>query len=334
MSLAQTMTAAVVETRDGPFHLTDITRPTPGPGEVLVRVAASGLNPLDLKIRAEQAAHARHPLPAVLGLDLAGEVEALGPGVQDFAKGQGVYGLVGGVGGLQGAQAQYVAVDARLLARRPRTLDARQAAALPLVAITAWEGLVDRAQVKPGHSVLVQGGAGGVGHMAVQIALAKGARVYATALGEEDLAYLRALGAVAIDGARAVPDYLEEHTDGTGFEVVYDTGGGALLDASFQAVRRFGHVVSCLGWGVHALAPLSFKQATYSGVFTLQPLLSGEGRGHFGETLAAITDLVDQGLLEPRLHPGRFGLDALAQAYEALAMRGKGKVVVDVGQAR
>lgn len=335
MSLAQAMTAAVVETRDGPFRLMDIVRPNPGPGEVLVRVAASGLNPLDLKIRAEQAAHARHPLPAVLGLDLAGEVEAVGPGVEGFVVGQGVYGLVGGVGGLQGAQAQYVAVDARLLARRPRTLLARDAAALPLVAITAWEGLVDRARVSAGQSVLVQGGAGGVGHMAVQIALAKGAKVYATALGQEDLAYLRELGAVAIDGTQAVADYIEEHTGGAGFDIVYDTGGGALLDASFQAVRRFGHVVSCLGWGVHALAPLSFKQATYSGVFTLHPLLSGEGRGHFGEILSAIADLVDRDGLKPRIHPDRFGLDGLAEAYDALVGgKGKGKVVVDVGSTR
>jgi NADPH2:quinone reductase len=331
MSPTQTMIAAVVDSRDGPFTLQAVVRPTPGPGEVLVRVEASGLNPLDLKIRAEQAAHARNPLPAVLGMDLAGEVEAVGASVEGFAPGDRVYGLIGGVGGLQGANAQYVSVDARLLAKRPASLDARAAAALPLVAITAWEGLVDRAQIRPGQTVLVQGGAGGVGHLAVQIALAKGARVFATALGEEDQTYLRGLGAVAIDGARSVEDYVAEHTAGAGFEVVYDTGGGVLLDASFQAVKRFGHVVSCLGWGVHALAPLSFKQATYSGVFTLQPLLSGEGRGHFGEILAEVAALADLGVLKPRLHGGRFGLDALDAAYGTLASgRAGGKVVVDV----
>jgi NADPH:quinone reductase-like Zn-dependent oxidoreductase len=331
MSSIQTMTAAVVTSRDGPFALQPVARPTPGPAEVLVRVEASGLNPLDLKIRAEQAAHARNPLPAVLGMDLAGEVEAVGADVAGFTPGDRVFGLVGGVGGLQGAHAHYVSVDASLLAKRPTSLAAREAAALPLVAITAWEGLVDRAKVQPGQTVLVQGGAGGVGHLAVQIALTKGARVYATALGEADQNYLRDLGAVAIDGARAVEDYVAEHTAGAGFEIVYDTGGGALLDASFQAVKRFGHVVSCLGWGVHALAPLSFKQATYSGVFTLQPLLSGEGRRHFGEILAEVAALADLGALKPRLHEGRFGLDTLDAAYETLARgRAGGKVVVDV----
>ena len=162
-------------------------------------------------------------------MDVAGEVEAVGAGVEGFATGDRVYGLIGGVGGLQGAHAQYVSADARLLAKRPANLDARAAAALPLVAITAWEGLVDRAQIRPGQTVLVQGGAGGVGHLAVQIALAKGARVFATALGEQDQAYLRSLGAVAIDGARSVEDYVAELTAGAGFEVVYDTGGGAPL---------------------------------------------------------------------------------------------------------
>ena len=331
MSPIQTMTAAVVEARDGPFVLQTLARPTPGPGQVLVRVEASGLNPLDLKIRAEQAAHARNPLPAVLGMDVAGEVEALAADVRGFATGDRVYGLIGGVGGLQGSQAQYVAVDADLLARRPTSLDARGAAALPLAAITAWEGLIDRAQIQRGESVLVQGGAGGVGHLAVQIALAKGAKVYATALGEEDQAYLHGLGAIAIDGARPVEDYVAEHTGGAGFEVVYDTGGGALLDASFRAVKRFGHVVSCLGWGAHGLAPLSFKQATYSGVFTLHPLLSGEGRGHFGEILTQVAALAEAGALRPRLYDGRFGLDALDEAYQALASgRAHGKVVVDI----
>lgn len=334
MSSTQTMTAAVVDSRDGPFTLQTVSRPTPGQGEVLVRVEASGLNPLDLKIRAEQAAHARNPLPAVLGMDLAGRVDGFAADVEGFTMGDRVYGLIGGVGGLQGAHAQYVSVDARLLAKRPSSLDARAAAALPLAAITAWEGLIDRARIQLGQTVLVQGGAGGVGHLAVQIALAKGARVYATALGEEDLTYLRDLGATAIDGARSVEDYVGEHTAGAGFDIVYDTGGGTLLDASFLAVKRFGHVVSCLGWGTHALAPLSFKQATYSGVFTLQPLLSGECRGHFGQILTEVAALADLGVLKPRMHAGRYGLDALEAAYIALVSgRAGGKVVVEVAHS-
>jgi NADPH:quinone reductase-like Zn-dependent oxidoreductase len=142
----------------------------------LVRIAASGVNPLDTKIGAGVAAHARHPFPAILGIDLAGTVVAVGPDVPAFSEGDEVYGMTGGVGGVQGSLAEYAAVDATLLARKPKNLGMRDAASLPLVFITAWEGLVDRARVRSGQNVLIHGGAGGVGHVAVQLARAVGAR--------------------------------------------------------------------------------------------------------------------------------------------------------------
>jgi NADPH2:quinone reductase len=138
--------------------------PEPARGEVLVRISASGLNPLDTKIRAGSAAHARHPLPLVLGIDLAGVVVALGADVTRFKIGDEVYGMTGGVGGIQGSLAQYAAVDAQLLAHKPSNLSMREAAALPLAFITSYAGIVDRAHLQAGQTVLVQGGAGGVGH--------------------------------------------------------------------------------------------------------------------------------------------------------------------------
>lgn len=120
-----------------------VVRPEPAEGQVLVRIKASGVNPLDLKIAKGQAAHARHPLPAILGIDVAGIVESVGAGVTNFKPGDEVYGMTGGVGGLQGSLAEFVAADARLLAPKPKNLDMREAAALPLIFITAWEGLVD-----------------------------------------------------------------------------------------------------------------------------------------------------------------------------------------------
>lgn len=334
MSSSPSMTAALIETFDGPFTLRQIARPRPAEGQVLVRIFASGTNPLDTKIRAGSAAHAQSPLPAILGMDLAGVVAAVGEGVAGFAVGDEVYGFTGGVGGMQGSHAQYAAVDARLLAHKPANLTMREAAILPLVAITAWEGLIDRAKVQAGQTVLVQGGAGGVGHVVVQMALARGARVFATAL-EADLAYVESLGATAIDGTRLAADYTDDLTGGIGFDVVYDTGGGAMLDASFRAVKRFGHVVSCLGWGTHALAALSFKQATYSGVFTLHPLLENEGRAHFGEILAETAQLVEAGKLLPRLDPRDFTLATLDAAYDAVlglngAARQQGKIAVTI----
>ena len=160
------MQALVLTTHGSPLQTSTVERPEAASGQVLVRIKSSFVNPLDMKIAKAQAAHARHPLPAVLGIDMAGVVEDVGAGVAGFKRGDEVYGMTGGVGGVQGSLAEFVAADGLLLARKPRNLLMRAAAAVPLVFITAWEGLVDRAHVSAGQKVLVHGGAGGVGHMA------------------------------------------------------------------------------------------------------------------------------------------------------------------------
>lgn len=328
----ETMSAVVAEASSGALRMSIVARPEVSAGHVLVAVKAAAINPLDGKIRMSKAAHARQPLPAILGIDLAGTVEAVGDGVVGFRSGDRVFGMTGGVGGLQGSLAEFASVDAELLARAPGNLAMRDVAALPLVFITAWEGLVDRASVGAGQKVLVHGGAGGVGHVAIQIALSLGADVYATGTGD-GMAYIRSLGATPIDYKdTSVEDYVEEHTDGKGFDVVYDTVGGETLDKSFLAVRRFGHVVSCLGWGTHALAPLSFKAASYSGVFTLLPLLTPVGKRHHGEILVEATRLAEAGKLVPKVDPRRFQLSSAHEAFNAMETgKACGKLVVEVG---
>lgn len=332
MTTDPSMRALVVQETGGDFIDVQRPRPLPREGEVLVRIHASGVNPLDTKIRAGAAVHARHPLPAILGMDLAGVVQRVGPGVTGFRSGDEVYGLVGGVGGLQGTLAEFAAVDARLLSLKPINLSMREAAALPLITITAWEGLVDRAHVRAGQKVLVHGGAGGVGHAAVQIAVALGAEVFATGSSAQ-AGIIRGFGATPIDYATtSVEQYVDLYTGGAGFDVVYDTVGGAVLDASFRAARLYGgHVVSCLGWGTHALAPLSFRAATYSGVFTLIPMLSGHGRANHGHILREASRLAEAGRLLPLMDARRFDLDTALQAHQAIeAGTAKGKIVVDV----
>jgi NADPH:quinone reductase-like Zn-dependent oxidoreductase len=327
------MQAIVLNTFGAPLTQQDIARPAAGPGQVLVKVHASGVNPLDIKIATGKADHARAVLPAVLGIDLAGVVDSVGDGVQGFAPGDRVYGMTGGIGGVAGSLADYAAVDARLLARMPEQLPMRDAAALPLIFITAWEGLVDRARVSAGKTVLVQGGAGGVGHMVVQLAAAHGAQVYATGSAGQRVV-IESLGAVFIDRDTPVEDYVQQQTGGEGFDIVYDTVGGAVLDASFRAARRYhGHVVSCLGWGTHALAPLSFRAATYSGVFTLLPLISGEGRDHHGDIMREASALAAAGKLKVLLDTTRYTLtaDSVSAAHRALGEgTAKGKVVVEL----
>jgi len=319
-----------VEQSDGDFIETTVPDPIAKAGEVIVRVRASGVSPLDTKIRAGQAAHAKQPLPTVLGLDMAGVVVEVGEAVTAFKQGDEVYGMTGGVGGLQGSLAEFVVADADLLALKPASLSMREAAALPLNTITAWEGLVDRAAVRAGQKVLIHAGAGGVGHIAVQIAHAFGAQVFAT-VSADKTEFATRFGATAIDyKALSLEQYLVKYTDGAGFDVVYDTVGGKTLDDSFASVRRYtGHVLSCLGWGSHLLAPLSFRGATYSGVFTLLPLITGEGRAHHGNILAAAAKLADEGKLKPLLAGKHFDGSTIGQAHALVISGSLGKVVVE-----
>jgi NADPH2:quinone reductase len=178
---------------------------------------------------------------------------------------------------------------------------------------------------------LVQGGAGGVGNMVIQIARAFDATVFATGAASR-AALIEQLGATPIDYARMrVEEYVAACTAGRGFDLVYDTAGGTSLDASFNAVARFGHVISSLGWGTHALAPLSFRAATYSGVFTLLPLLTGEGKAHHGEILREATRLAEAGMIKPIVDSHCFGLDDVHAAHTLVEDRqAQGKVVVSI----
>lgn len=325
------MQAIWIDEPNGAFQQRDTPRPTLGRNQVLIRVQASGVNPLDTKIRAGQAAHARHPLPTVLGLDMAGVVEEVGAAVTAYKPGDEVYGMVGGVGGVPGTLAEFVAADADLIAHKPRNLSMREAAALPLVTITAWEGLVDRARIHADQTVLIHAGAGGVGYIAVQIALAFGARVFAT-VSPGKASIIKDLGAVPIDyRSSTVEEYVSANTEGEGFDIIYDTVGGKTLDDSFSAVKRYtGHVVSCLGWGSHSLAPLSFRGASYSGVFTLLPLLTGVGRAHHGDILARAAELAEAGKLKPLLSEQRFSVGDIASAHALVTSGALGKVVVEL----
>ncbi|GAA3935961.1 zinc-binding dehydrogenase [Chitinophaga oryziterrae] len=309
------MKAIIIEKYGEALVLKEMDRPVATKGQVLVKIIASAVNPLDTKIRAGKADHARHPLPAVPGIDMAGIVVEAAEG---FKVGDEVYGMTGGAGGNQGSLAEYAAVDARLLALKPANLSMREAAAIPLAFITAWEGLVDRAHVQPGKQVLIQGGAGGVGHIAIQIAKSKGAEVFATGrVSQKEI--IERFGATFVEG-------------GGEYDIIFDTIGGTVLDESFKLARVYtGHVLSALGWGTHSLAPLSFKGATYSGVFTLRPLLTGEGREHHGEIMREATKMAEAGLLKPLLDPRRFTLETVNDAYDVIENKtGNGKLVVDL----
>ena len=327
------MKALVLKNYGEPFVLKNIDCPKPKEGEVLVQIRAASVNPLDTKIKTGNAGHAKTELPAILGIDMAGVVIQVGKGVIGFKAGDEVYGMTGGIAGVQGSLAEYAAVDADLLALKPTNLTMQEAAAVPLGFITAWEGLVDRAKITEDKTVLIHGGTGGVGHIAVQIAVAKGATVFATDVAARK-EIVEDFGATAIDYmTESVEEYMARHTAGEGFDIVFDTVGGPTLDASFKATKTYhGHVVSILGWGTHSIAPLSFRGATYSGVFTLLPLITGKHRAHHGEIMREATALIEAGKIKPIIDPTNYSFETIEAAYKAVETgTANGKVIITIG---
>ena len=315
------------------FQTADLAEPTVQPGEVLVKVAAASVNTVDTMIRqlGQEGLPLSPDLPAVLGMDFAGTVTAVGAEVSGFAPGDEVYGCAGGLADLQGSLAEYIAADARLVARKPRSLTMREAAALPLVGITAYEGLV-RANVQAGQKVLVHGGAGGVGHVALQLAMHFGAEVYATGGGDKSLSVIRQYGATAIDYKQStVSDYVEEFTAGRGFDVVYDSVGGANMANSFEAAALNGQVVTTVSMLELDLTPAHFKGLSLHVVFMLIPMLHDVKREEHHAILTHLSEIVDAGALQPLLDENVFGMEDAGAAYDLLA-GGKaiGKVVIDV----
>ena len=313
------------------FEAVDIPVPGIGPTQVLVRVAATSVNPVDWKIRKFGPALGPE-MPAVLHGDVAGVVEEVGTDVSGFTVGDEVYGCAGGVKGTGGALAEFMACDADFLARKPSNLSMVEAAALPLVCLTAWEGLVDGANVGRGHTVLVHGGAGGVGHVATQIAVARGAEVYATVSGPEKAAAVRGFGATPINyRENSIEDYVAAHTDGAGFDIVYDTVGGENIPKSWAAAKLKGTVISCQTNSTQDLTPLHLKGMRHIGVFMLIPLLHGVGTAAHGEIMREITALVEAGQIRPLMDGEPYALEDVSSAHARLESgQAMGKVVVQV----
>ncbi|WP_170413645.1 zinc-dependent alcohol dehydrogenase family protein [Ruegeria arenilitoris] len=317
---------------DAQFEPAEMPDPVAAPGHVVVQVAATSVNTVDTMIRSMGAELPLSPaLPAVLGMDFAGTVVALGDGVTNFALGDEVYGCAGGLMDLPGTLAEYMNADARLIAHKPKSLSMREAAALPLVGITAYEGLT-RAGVGDGQTVLVQGGAGGVGHVAVQIARHLGATVSATGRGADQMALIEGLSARPLDfTTQKVEDYVAAHTDGVGFDVVFDSVGGPNMTNSFAAAKLNGHVASTVAMVEIDLTPAHFKGLSLHVVFMLIPMMHDVGRQTHGDILKTLANLADAGGLKPIVDEHKFGWADVGAAYAHLTSGAAiGKVVVEL----
>jgi NADPH2:quinone reductase len=296
------------------FELRDVSKPVPQAGEVLVRVHATSINPLDYQVRRGDYADLV-PLPAITGHDVSGVVEAVGPGVTAFVPGDEVWYTPQIFGG-PGSYAEYHVAAENIIGKKPPALSHLEAASLSLVGGTAWEALVVRAALRVGESILIHGGAGGVGHIAIQLAKAIGAKVFTT-VREGNFEFARRMGAdVLIDYEKE--DYVDailRETEGRGVDVVFDTIGGDTLSRSPDALAQLGRVVSIVdlarpqnliqAWGKNASFHFVFTRQNRGKLDELSALIArGQLRPHVG----AVYSLADTGLAHALLETPNNGV--------------------------
>lgn len=332
------MKAMVMTAPGGPEVLQLREVPTPavsGPRELLVRLKAAGVNPVDTKLRA-RGTYFPNRMPAILGCDGAGIVEAAGPEALRFKPGDAVYFCNGGIGDQPGTYAEYAVVDERYAAPKPRSLSYAEAAAAPLVLITAWESFHERAQLAEGRHVLVHAGAGGVGHVALQLAKLHGARLATTVSSDDKAEFVRGLGAELVMDYRRV-DFVAAVRDwsgGAGADMVLDTVGGTTFARSVHALRYGGDLVTLLQPG----PDMDWKDARLRNLrvgfeLMLSPMLYGltEAQQHQADILRRCTALFDAGKL--RIHVAQtLPLAEAAAAHrliEAGGMIGKLVLVIE-----
>jgi NADPH2:quinone reductase len=307
----------MVVTEFGPpevLKLQQMPQPRPGPADLLIEVHAAALNPIDFKIRRGAFGKGRK-FPFIPGYDVSGVVREMGPEAQGFKIGDAVYASPSLV--RDGADAEFVCLDARTVAPKPAALDHLHAAALPLVTLTTWESLLLRARIQPGETVLIHAGGGGVGHVAVQLAKHHGCRVLTTASRDESIDLCRRLGAdVIINYAKE--DFVErvkQETGGRGCPVILDAVGDQVFDRSLDCIAVNGRLITCVGTPSAEIAQKLFrKNATLYFEFMGAPTVYGVRLESQGEILRAAAKLVDDGKLKP--HVSRvLELEELAEAH-------------------
>lgn len=301
------------------FELREVPPPILKSTEILVKVVASGTNPVDAKIRASGTWAGIVP-PAILGYDVSGIIEKVGPGVTEFRIGDEVFYTPEIFGNQSGSYAEYNVVTASIAAKKPQSLSHLEACAVPLAGGTAWESIVRRLAVRSGETILIHGGAGGVGSFAIQIAKSLGARVLATA-GQSNLDVLRRLGAdVAVDYKTQNPTEIAiRETDGKGVDAVFDPVGGETLNKSLAALRNTGRAATLLGVNVD-LAGVHTKNLTIHSVF-----LTRERK-----RLQELATVIEQGKLKPLIEQV-LPLEQVRTAHERLdSGHGRGKIVLQV----
>ncbi|TFI55427.1 alcohol dehydrogenase [Mastigocladus laminosus UU774] len=286
------------------LQLQDVTNPgvPVGETELLIHLRAAGVNPIDTKLR-KRGTFYPDQMPAILGCDGAGIVEAVGAAVKNFNVGDEVYFCNGGLGAHQGNYAEYTTIDERFAAHKPKSVSFAVAAAAPLVLITAWEALYERGRLEPGDRVLIHAGAGGVGHVAIQLAKLKGADVCTTVGSQEKANFVKQLGAdypilyKQTDFVQAALDW----TGGEGVDLAFDTVGGETFHQTFPAVRMYGDIVTILEPNANTVWRTARNRNLRIGLeLMLIPMAQGivEAQQHQAEILTECAKYIDAGKLK------------------------------------
>lgn len=298
------------------FQLAEKAKPTLKPGHMVVEVKATSVNPLDTMLRSIELPWSAN-LPEILHGDVAGVVTEVSADVTDFKVGDEVYGMAGGINGVDGALAEYMLVDARLMAKKPKSLTMKQAAALPLVAITSYEALVQKMNVQSGDHVLIHGATGGVGHIAIQLAKILGATVTST-YSSERVEVAKTVGADnLVDYAQnSVADYVKAYTNGQGFDKVFDTIAGENIQKSFEAAKFNGHVATILP--IENPTQAALKSLSFHSVLMLIPLCHGLNHESHGRILTEVANWVDEGKITPIIDESNYSIWEVAKAHDRL----------------
>lgn len=326
------MKAMVINGFGGPevFELADLPTPYAGEGEVVVQVKATSVNPVDYKIRDGRIPFLAPSHPTILHPDAAGIISEVGSGVSGFAVGDNVMSFSSGLMGKPGALAEYMAADSRMIAKMPGNLRFEEAAALPLVGVTSWYDIIEEGKAGPDTSILIMGGTGGVGHIALQLAKWKGAYVVAAVGSDEKAQIAKELGADAVINYRTAQneDYAKLAPEGLGFDVVFNTPGAPSVNQAVHAAKFGGMIIDILGEfptdGSFQMKWLSFK-STFAG----HEIVFGSNAARVGEILAELSKLVEAGIVRPLLDPKQFPFSDVGAAH-AYAETGNptGKVVL------
>jgi NADPH2:quinone reductase len=309
----------------------DLQIPYPQENEIQIQVLASSVNDLDTKIRNGDLGFMAPEFPAILHGDVAGIVTGIGKNVTRFKKGDKVFGFIGGIKGYSGGLSDFITADERFFSIAPNSSSFAELGSLPLVGITAYEAIIERACVERGQTVLIYGATGGVGHLALQLAKLSGAKVFAVVVNQEQVDIARELGAdeTIIFSEKEVKTYVHEFTNGLGFDIVVDTVGLQNFPNALEAVKVAGKVINTFAYINADLTSAQMKGVSLHFIAMLIPLFTNINKEKYGQILSKYASWLDEKKLTVLVDEKSFSFTEVGLAHQYYeSKKAKGKIVL------